>query len=454
MVNTDVLIIGSSAAGLVAATTGKRVYPGKQFTVVTLTPKTLIPCGIPYIFGSVESSDNDILPAEKMFEASGIDILYDEVISIERKDCLVTLRSGKQIIYEKLVMATGSVPNKPKWLNGCELDNVFTVPKDKVYLDNMQKKLEGARKIVTIGAGFIGVEISDELNKAGKEVTLIEKLPHVLGLAFDEDISTLAESLLKTRGVSVMTGKSVKEISGKDKVEAVVLEGGEEIKADAVILALGYNPKVKLAKESGIDLALSGFIRVDEYMRTNDSNIFAIGDCAEKRDFVTRKPGNIMLASTACAEARIAGMNLYKLSAIKTFSGTISIFSTAIGNTGFGVAGLTETVARNEGFDIVTGKFEGIDRHPGTLEDTHKQFVKLIVGKESGVILGGEVSGGLSAGELTNTIGIIIENRMPINALLTAQIGTHPLLTASPAGYPLIKAAEDASSKIMFKNGK
>jgi pyruvate/2-oxoglutarate dehydrogenase complex dihydrolipoamide dehydrogenase (E3) component len=188
-------------------------------------------------------------------------------------------------------------------------------------------------------------------------------------------------------------------------------------------------------------------------MRTDDNNIFAVGDCAEKRDFVTRKPSNIMLASTACAEARIAGMNLYKLSAIKTFSGTISIFSTAIGNTGIGVAGLTETIARSEGFDIVSGEFEGIDRHPGTLEDTHKQFVKLVVGKESGVILGGEVYGGLSTGELTNTIGIIIENRMPINALLTAQIGTHPLLTASPAGYPLIKAAEDASSKIMFKNG-
>lgn len=454
MTNTDVLIIGSSAAGLVAATTGKRIYPEKKFTVVTVTPKTLIPCGIPYIFGSVGSSDNDILPAEKMFAASGIDILYDEVTGIDRKNCTVTLSSGEQINYEKLVLATGSVPKKPKWLNGRDLENVFTVPKDKVYLDEMQKKLEGVSIVVTIGAGFIGVEISDELNKAGKEVVLVEKLDHALGLAFDEDISVLAENLLKQRGVKLMTGMSVKEITGENKVTGVLLESGEEIEADAVILALGYDPNSELAGKAGLKVCDNGFIKVDEYMRTDDPNIFAIGDCAEKRDFVTRKPSNIMLASTACAEARIAGMNLYKLSAIKTFSGTISIFSTAIGGTGIGVAGLTETVARGEGFDIVTGKFEGIDRHPGTLEDTHKQFVKLIVGKESGVILGGEVSGGLSVGELTNTIGIIIENRMPINALLTAQIGTHPLLTASPAGYPLLKAAEDASSKIMFKNGK
>ncbi|MEE4214395.1 MAG: FAD-dependent oxidoreductase [Bacteroidales bacterium] len=454
MINTNVLVIGSSAAGLVAATTGKRVYPDKKFTVVTKLPKTLIPCGIPYIFGSVGSSDNDILPAEKMFEAKGIDIIYDEVTKIDREEDLAELKSGEKIKYEKMVICTGSTPKRPSWLKGIDMENVFTVPKDKEYLDDMQKKLDGLKKIVTIGAGFIGVEISDELNKTGKEVTLIEKLPHVLGLAFDEDVALRAESLLIERGVKVMTGKSVKEISGRNnKVEAVLMDDGERVEADAVILALGYDPNVKLASEAGLMLRKSGFIKVDEYMRTDDNNIFAVGDCAEKRDFVTRKPSNIMLASTACAEARIAGMNLYKLSAIKTFSGTISIFSTAIGNTGIGVAGLTETIARSEGFDIVTGEFEGIDRHPGTLEDTHKQFVKLVVGKESGVILGGEVYGGLSTGELTNTIGIIIENRMPINALLTAQIGTHPLLTASPAGYPLIKAAEDASSKIMFKNG-
>jgi len=453
MKNTDVLVIGSSAAGLVAATTGKRGYPEKKFTVITMMPKTLIPCGIPYIFGSVGSSDNDILPAEKMFEANGIDIVCDEVLKIDREACFAELSSGERIGYEKLVLGTGSLPKKPKWLKGIDLENVFTVPKNKVYLDEMQKKLSGAKKIVTIGAGFIGVEISDELNKAGKDVTLIEKLPHVLGLAFDEDISLQVEELLKERGVKLMTGLSVKEIKGEKKVEGVLIEGGDFIEADAVILSLGYDPNTKLAGEAGLKISDTGFIKVDEYMRTDDPRIFAVGDCAEKRDFVTRKPSNVMLASTACAEARIAGMNLYKLCAIKTFSGTISIFSTAINGTGIGVAGLTETLARGEGFDIVTGKFEGIDRHPGTLEGTHKQYVKLIVGKESGVILGGEVSGGLSVGELTNTIGIIIENRMPIHALLIAQIGTHPLLTASPAGYPLIKAAEDASSKIMFKNG-
>lgn len=450
MKETDVLVIGSSAAGLVAATTGKRVYPEKSFTVVTMMPKTLIPCGIPYVFGTVGSTDNDILPAEKMFEKNGIETIHDEVVSIDRKQKIAILKNGEEIAYHKLVFGTGSLPKKAGWLKGSDFENVFTVPKNKIYLDEMQKKLDGCDKIITIGAGFIGVEISDELKKRGKEVTLIEKLPHVLALAFDEDISLRAEKILQDRGVRIMTGISVMEIYGDGKAEGVILENGDKIEADAVILSLGYDPNTALAAKAGIPLNENRCIKVDEYMRTDDPDIFAIGDCAEKRDFFTRKRSPIMLASTACAEARIAGMNLFKLSAIKTFGGTISIFSTAIGDNGFGVAGLTEKIANEEGFDIVTGVFEGIDRHPGTLSDTHKQYVKLIVGKESGVILGGSVFGGLSVGELINTIGIIIENKMTINSLLTAQIGTHPLLTASPAGYPLIKAAEDASIKIMF----
>ena len=450
MNKVDVLIIGSSAAGLVTALTGKRVYKDKKFAVTTVMPKTLIPCGIPYIFGTVGSSDNDILPADKMFEANDINMIVDEADAINLEEKKVSYKSGKEIYYDKLVIGTGSTPNKPVWLVGVDYPNVFTVPKNKLYLDDMHKKLKGYKKIVTIGAGFIGVEISDELNKAGKHVTLIEKLPNVLRLAFDEDVAKRAESMLIDRGVNVITGLGVKEITGNGTANGVLLENGETIEADAVILAMGYKPNSVLAKEAGLQVTDKGFIKVDDYMRTQDPDVFAVGDCAEKRDFFTRKPTPIMLASTACAEARIAGMNLFKLSAIKTFIGTISIFSTAIGKTGFGVAGITESQATAENFNYVTGSFEGIDRHPGTLEDTHKQFVKLVVGKESGVILGGEVLGGLSVGELTNTLGIIVQNKMTLNSLLTSQIGTHPLLTASPAGYPLIKAAENASSKILL----
>jgi len=251
---TDVLVIGSSAAGLVAATTGKRIHSDKEFMVITCQNKTLIPCGIPYIFGSVGSTEKNILPAEKAFESMGIKIVYDEVIKIERENKLVKLKSGKEVKYSKLIIGTGSLSVIPDWLKGATLENVFSVQKSKVYIDQMQEKLKTAKKIVTIGAGFIGVEISDELVKIGKEVVLIEKLHNILGLAFDEDISLIAKKILSERGVKIMTNIGVQEIIGETKVEGVILENGEKIDADAVILAIGYKPNTKLAQECGLEV--------------------------------------------------------------------------------------------------------------------------------------------------------------------------------------------------------
>lgn len=452
MKSTDVLIIGGSAAGMVAALTGKANWPEKSFTLIKKQKEMMVPCGIPYIFGTLESSNQNIMPVDAMMEKSGITSLVDEVISIDKETKRVTTAGGDVIGYDKLVIATGSTPYKAKWLKGSDKENVFVIPKDKVYLDEMASKLKGCKRVVVIGAGFIGVEFSDELNKRGHAVTLVEKLPNILSLAFDVELSVRIEELLTKRGVHLVTGKGISEVLGENKVTGVRLENGEELEADAVILSMGYKPQTKLAREAGIMIDDSGFIVVDEFMRTPTPDVFAAGDCAQKRDFITRRRVPTMLASTACAEARIAGMNLFNIHVVKHFNGTIAIYSTAIDDVGFGTAGITEARAEMEGIATHTGLFEGIDRHPGNLPGTHKQLVKLISAKYSGVIIGGEVIGGESAGELTNVIGLAIENKMTVNSLLASQIGTHPCLTASPAAYPLIKAAEIIAAK-MRKNG-
>ena len=446
MERTDVLVIGGSAAGIVAATTGKSYYPNKDFFLIRKEKRVIVPCGIPYIFGSLESSEQNMVP-DTVLSNAGVRLKIDEVVFVDQENKVCKTADGTEIRFEKLVLATGSTPVVPKWLKGAHLDNVFTIPKDKEYLDQITTKLDGCKKVVTIGGGFIGVEVADEINKLGKEVTIVEILPHVLALAFDTELAIEAEEILESRGVNIRTGVGIKEILGDKKVTAVLLENGEKLEADAVILSVGYHPNVALAEKAGIKINDLGFISVDEYMRTSNPDILAVGDCAEKRSFLTRKQREIMLASSACAEARVAGMNLYKLSAVKTFSGTIAIFSTAIGETAFGAAGVNENMANERGFDFVTGSFEGIDKHPGALPGTHKQFVKLIVSRESGILIGGEVIGGASTGELINLIGFAIQNRMTVVSILTAQIGTHPLLTAPPTAYPLIKAAEVAAMK-------
>ncbi len=441
MKNTDVLIIGGSATGFVAAMTAKSNYPDKIVTVIRKEEKVMIPCGIPYIFGTVETSGNNILPDEGLNKL-GVEILVDEVLSVDTKLKTCMTKSGSEITYDKLIMGTGSLPIIPSWLKGTDLANVFTIPKDKKYLDELQHKLQNLNNVVVIGAGFIGVEISDELNKIGKKVTLVEILPNILGATFDDEFAAEADKLLAGRGVIIKTNCGVSEILGDKKAEQVKLNSGEIIDADAVILSLGYLPNNTLAKKMGLELNEFGFIRADQYRRTSTPDIFAAGDCAEKVDFSTGKINKIMLASTACTEARTAGLNLYELNTFSAFRGTIGIYATCIGDTAFGVAGLIEKNALKEGFKVITGSFTGVNRHPGKISDAHKETVKLIVSKQSGIILGGEVLGGKCTGELTNVIGIAIQNNMTVYDLLMTQIGTHPLLTASPAGYPLIKAAE------------
>ena len=444
MERTDVLVVGGSAAGLVAAQVGRAYYPDKDFLVVRDTSSAVIPCAIPYIFGSLGSTERDILP-DALATKSGARVMIDRIEDVDRKSKVCTTASGTSIAYDKLIMATGSTPKVPGWLKGATLPGVFTVPKNKDYLDAMLGSLRKGATVAVIGAGFIGVELAEQLRAMPMNVYLVEVLPHVLGLAFDEEIAVEAEAILTNLGVQLRTGVGVEELVGDGHVRSVRLSNGDTIDVDSVVLAMGYVSETTLAAKAGLPINEQGFIVVDEYMRTADPDIVAVGDCAEKRDFITRRPSGTMLASTACAEARVAAMNLYGLCSLKNFGGTIAVYSTALDGTGFGTAGITAAAAEKAGFRIVTGSFTGMDRHPGSLEDAHKQTVRLVVVRDSGTIIGGAAVGGLSTGELTNVLGLVIQNRMSIGDLLTAQIGTQPCLTASPAAYPLIMAAEAAA---------
>ncbi|MBA7645754.1 NADH peroxidase [subsurface metagenome] len=448
MEKTDVLVIGGSAAGIVAARTGKSFYPDKDVMVIRKESTVLVPCGIPYIFGTLESSDKNVIP-DAPLENAGVKIQIGEVEKIDAENKTCKTADGKEISFEKLIIATGSTPAVPGWLKGADLENVFLIPKDKEYLDGVKEKLDECKNIAVIGGGFIGVEVADELGKLGKNVTIVELLPHVLSLAFDDELAIQAEEILISRGINIKAGSGVKEILGDKKAAGVLLNNDEKIDVDAVILSTGYRPNTAFAEKSGLELNDMGFIRVDEYMRTEkNTDIFAVGDCAAKYDFLMRRKTGLMLASTACAEARIAGMNLYNIAFMKTFNGTIPIFCTAIGDTAFGAAGITENQARKEGFDIVTGTFEGIFKHPGTLPGAEKQVIKLIASRKSGLLLGGSVIGGGGTGELINFISIIIQNRMTVYSALTVQIGTHPLLTGSPITYPFLMAVEVIVKKL------
>ena len=197
MEKTDVLVVGGSASGIVAATMGKSFHPDKDFLLVRKEKQMVVPCGIPYIFGSLESGDQNLVP-DAVLTNAGVRLKVDEVVSISQENKVCKTADGTEIGFEKLVLALGSTPRVPKWLKGANLEKVFTIPKDKEYLDGILTSLKSCQKVVVIGGGFIGVEVGDELNKSGKDVTIVEILSHVLEAAFDEELVIRAEEILES----------------------------------------------------------------------------------------------------------------------------------------------------------------------------------------------------------------------------------------------------------------
>jgi NADPH-dependent 2,4-dienoyl-CoA reductase/sulfur reductase-like enzyme len=439
----DVVVIGGSAAGPVAGISCRRRYPEKGVVLIRKEEQVLVPCGIPYIFGTIGAPEKNLIP-DALLDKNGIELVKGEAVDIDREKKSISLAGGDVVSYVKLVLATGSLPVVLP-IPGLDKENVFIAKKDVAYLRNMLDVMEGVKDVVIIGGGFIGVEFADECRKHRDckdcSVTIVEILPHCLQLALDEEFCTEAENVLTERGIKLLVNKRVEAVLGDKKVSGVRLSGGEELKADMVIVGVGTTPNTELAKKAGFQIGPTKAIQVDRHMRTlTNANVFACGDCAEKHSFFSGKVSRLMLASIATAEARIAGANLFDV--CYSNPGAIGVFSTVIGERAFGCAGLTEAAARQEGFNVIIGESTAPDRHPGSMPGATVTKLKLVFCKEKGLLLGGGVSGGSGIGELMNVISACIQQMVTAYDISLFQMGTHPALTASPIAYQLVNAAE------------
>ncbi|MBU2755319.1 FAD-dependent oxidoreductase [Acidithiobacillus sp. CV18-2] len=445
---TDVLIIGGGPAGMMCGITAAQFSPHKKVLVVRPESDAVIPCGIPYIFGTLGGTDEDMAGRAPLLAAGG-QLQIGQVKQVDRQQRTASLDNGDVIHWERLVLATGADNFIPP-ISGLDLAGVFSIQKDYNYLDQLFSTLiPKVKRLAIIGGGFIGVEFADEIRKRGIEVHIIEMMPHLMQAAFDLYACTAVEKQLQKHGVQIHTGCKVEAViadaSGK-QVAGVQIAGQDLLPVDAVLVAIGTRPRTQLAQDMGLTLSRSGGVWVDAFQRSReDPHIFAVGDCAHKQDFFTRKASHAMIASQAAAEGRIAGMNLYGLRELRFNAGSVSVYASEIDGLAFGVAGMTEHQAEQEGFPILVGEARLPDHHPAAMPNTTEIYCRVIFARDSLQLLGGQILGGTTTGELVNTIGLAVQMRATAPDLASMQFGSQPRLT--PSLHPLVAATGDALHK-------
>ncbi|MCC5892173.1 FAD-dependent oxidoreductase [Exiguobacterium sp.] len=352
------VIIGSVAAGTSVAAKARRNNEDAQITIYDRDYDiSYSGCGIPYYVGGEVESRDDLTPRDAAFfkKRYNIDVMTRHNVTAIDKDAqtvtVENLETGESFTdsYDKLVLATGASSIIPP-IPGVDSDNVFPIR-------NIQNA-EATRNFVDatnpkhatiIGAGFIGLEMAEQLKLRGIDVTIIERIPQVMP-PLDKDMACRVEEHLEKNGIELLLGETVTELVGDGHVERVVTESGKTVDTDLVILSVGVRPNTELAKSIGVTIGETGAIAINERMETNVENVYAAGDVAESFSIVTGKPIWRPLGSTANKMGRslgdlLTGGELEHRGILGT--GIFKVFGLAVAQTG-----LSEREAREDGYDV------------------------------------------------------------------------------------------------------
>lgn len=467
------VVIGGVAAGMSAASSFKRIKPSAE--AIVLEKDYFISygaCSLPYYVSDDVKDFNQLISLTPKVAEEERDIrvmLRHEVIGIDtaKKEVRVKVLDKEEettVPYDKLVIATGGLPVIPP-LPGINLEHVFTI---RTLMDgiNIKKYIDewssfqvcvcspectytnrfGADKRpmkgIIVGGGYIGMEMCESLRKRGMEVTVIEKMDRVLG-NMDTSITNIVEEKLKAEGVRLFKETSVEGFKGKDGVVTTVVTDKGEFGADLVLLAIGARPNTQLAREAGIELGANGAIKVNEFLQTNMSYVYAAGDCAEATHLATGKKVYIPLGTTANKQGRIAGENAAGRN--KAFEGVVGTAMTKIFDLEVARTGLSPLEAEREGFDYLVSTTRGRSRS-SAYPSGKPIYVTYIADRATGRLLGTQMAGEEGVAHRIDTLAACLYGRMTLEDVASLDLGYAPPFAT--VWDPILVAANVALKKM------
>ncbi|MED3661152.1 FAD-dependent oxidoreductase [Ureibacillus sp. FSL K6-8385] len=404
-----VLIVGGVAGGATAAARIRRLDEQAQIIMFERGPHVSFSnCALPYYLGGlVKSKEKLLLMTPESFQTKyNIDArVNQEVIRIHRDEKKVEVKNLEtnevyEESYDVLILSPGANPVVPPF-EGVDLPHVFTV-RNVVDIDRLHQFVSGfnVERVAVIGGGFIGVEVAENLKEAGKEVALVEYAPQIMA-PFDEDMAQILHKEMLDHGVELIVGDGLKKITETH----IELNSGKQVEAQAVVLAIGVKPEVKLAKEAGLEIGELGGIKVNANYQTSDPSIYAVGDAIEVYHRLTRKPARLALAGPAVRQARAAADHIYGHK--QENKGVIGSSVVKIFGLNCAVTGLNERAAKEAGIPYDSVYIIAPDK-VGIMPNSNPLHFKLIFEVPTGRILGAQAIGKGNADKRIDVIATLI----------------------------------------------
>ena len=450
-----IVIVGGVAGGASAAARLRRLDEHASITLIERgADVSFANCGLPYhIGGEIEDRGKLSVQTPASLRAQlAIDVqARTEAISIDRET--KTLRIHKldtdveeDLGYDKLILSPGATPLKPP-LEGIDLPGIYTL-RNLQDMDRIKAAAESAQSVLVIGAGFIGLEMAEQLIHLHKDVTLIELVEQVLP-QMDAEMVRAVEQELMDNGVRLLLGDGISGFSqGDGTVLSAQLNSGKTITADMVILSIGVRPENQLAKDAGLELGARGHIRTNAHMQTSDPNVYAVGDASETFDPILGGPTAIALGGPANRQGRTAADHIVLGERARPYPGSIGTSIVRVFDVAAGVTGHSEK--RLQQMEIEYGKtivtdFNHASYFPGATHLT----VKVLWEKSTGRILGGQANGIEGVDKRLDVLATAIKGRLTVDDLEHLELAYAPPFGA--AKDPLNTAGFSANN---IRSGK